>query len=411
MMIGDKIRELRLQLGLSQRQLAAPEMTRAYISMIENGRVIPSEKSLRIIAMKLGKPLSYFYAHDAQGDKEIYAALLTGANQKVKDKEPDVALHLLRKILSDCNDDRLKLEAYHLSISVKRSLRQLESAFADCQLALQLAQKVQDREKSVLLYLQMGAIAFAMEDFLTARESYQNVITLTHSLKSMEEERVKGLTFLATSSLRLGQPKAAIDAYEAALKEPFVQGNPEQYGMIAMGLGKALFEDGQMDKSYQRTKEAAARFKSVHSDNYAQALHNLAVLEMSTGHLLTSYELYEQCMKEYQRLNRVDKQASLMEDLATYWIKRGELDKAQKLCWEGIQLLEQKDDGLIRGRFYRALGHIYQEQRNYTQSFYSYRMSYDLLHRIKAHQEAEVSLQALNQLKQMQEFGTDEQGC
>lgn len=40
-MIGPKIREIREQLGLSQKQLAGEDMTRSYISLIEKVEPFP----------------------------------------------------------------------------------------------------------------------------------------------------------------------------------------------------------------------------------------------------------------------------------------------------------------------------------------------------------------------------------
>lgn len=51
--IGQRLRRLRLEAGLSQRDLAEPGVTYAYISRIEAGARRPSTKALRAIAPKL----------------------------------------------------------------------------------------------------------------------------------------------------------------------------------------------------------------------------------------------------------------------------------------------------------------------------------------------------------------------
>ena len=52
---------MRLEMGLTQREVAEPHLTRAFISQIENGLVMPSLTSLRVIAAKLGKPVDWFF--------------------------------------------------------------------------------------------------------------------------------------------------------------------------------------------------------------------------------------------------------------------------------------------------------------------------------------------------------------
>lgn len=57
--IGGRLRRLRLERGLSQRQLAEPGVSYAYISRIEAGTRDPSVKALRKLAGKLGVPAAY----------------------------------------------------------------------------------------------------------------------------------------------------------------------------------------------------------------------------------------------------------------------------------------------------------------------------------------------------------------
>ncbi|MFF2302877.1 tetratricopeptide repeat protein [Streptomyces sp. NPDC058128] len=52
--IGRRVQRLRTQHGLTQKQLADPRYTPAYVSTLESGRVRPSETALRFLAERLG---------------------------------------------------------------------------------------------------------------------------------------------------------------------------------------------------------------------------------------------------------------------------------------------------------------------------------------------------------------------
>src|SRR5205809_6299 len=52
--VGDRIRARRLELGLSQREIASKGVSYAYISRIESGTRNPSVRALRKLAPKLG---------------------------------------------------------------------------------------------------------------------------------------------------------------------------------------------------------------------------------------------------------------------------------------------------------------------------------------------------------------------
>ncbi|MYT23624.1 helix-turn-helix domain-containing protein, partial [Streptomyces sp. SID7760] len=52
--IGRRVQRMRAERGLTQRALAEPSYTSAYISTLESGKVRPSETALRYLAGRLG---------------------------------------------------------------------------------------------------------------------------------------------------------------------------------------------------------------------------------------------------------------------------------------------------------------------------------------------------------------------
>lgn len=65
MELGQRIKEARLEAGLSQRQLCGEVCTRNMLSLIESGRAKPSMDTLRHFARQLGRPLSWFLEEEA----------------------------------------------------------------------------------------------------------------------------------------------------------------------------------------------------------------------------------------------------------------------------------------------------------------------------------------------------------
>src|SRR5437588_4887689 len=57
--IGERLKRLRLERALSQRDLSAPGVSYAYISRIEAGARTPSVKALRMLARKLGVSVEF----------------------------------------------------------------------------------------------------------------------------------------------------------------------------------------------------------------------------------------------------------------------------------------------------------------------------------------------------------------
>lgn len=65
MELGQRLKQARLEAGLSQRQLCGQEITRNMLSQIENGSARPSMDTLRYLAARLGKPMGYFLEEHA----------------------------------------------------------------------------------------------------------------------------------------------------------------------------------------------------------------------------------------------------------------------------------------------------------------------------------------------------------
>jgi transcriptional regulator with XRE-family HTH domain len=65
--VGQRIRRLRQERGLSQRELSEPGISYAYISRVEAGGRNPSEKALRALAAKFGVTALYLEAGSDKG--------------------------------------------------------------------------------------------------------------------------------------------------------------------------------------------------------------------------------------------------------------------------------------------------------------------------------------------------------
>lgn len=59
-MLGQRLKEARIEAGLSQRQLCGDTITRNMLSQIESGKARPSMQTLQYLAQVLQKPVSWF---------------------------------------------------------------------------------------------------------------------------------------------------------------------------------------------------------------------------------------------------------------------------------------------------------------------------------------------------------------
>jgi transcriptional regulator with XRE-family HTH domain len=97
--IGHRLRRLRHERGLSQRELASPGVSYAYISRIEAGARRPSVKALRMLARKLGVSADYLETGSEIRDVDERELRIADAELGLRlDGDPDRAETALREL-------------------------------------------------------------------------------------------------------------------------------------------------------------------------------------------------------------------------------------------------------------------------------------------------------------------------
>lgn len=91
MLLGEKIKKLRMEKGLSQAQVAGDRITRNMLSQIENGVASPSMKTLEHLSTVLGVSVAYLLS-------EPSSDLFGHVKEHLKRNDPEEALRLLDSI-------------------------------------------------------------------------------------------------------------------------------------------------------------------------------------------------------------------------------------------------------------------------------------------------------------------------
>ncbi|TML40969.1 MAG: helix-turn-helix transcriptional regulator, partial [Actinobacteria bacterium] len=170
--VGQRLRRLRQENGLSQRDLASPGVSYAYISRIEAGARRPSVKALRQLAPKLGVSVEY---------------LETGRD------------------LSDRDQRELRLSEAELTLRLEQDSPEAEAEFAAL---LAEAQAAGDAEAAARARAGLGELADRRGDFATA-------------IEELEQARAAGVlsplthadlyATLARAYSASGQPRRAVE--------------------------------------------------------------------------------------------------------------------------------------------------------------------------------------------------------
>ncbi|MBQ7341271.1 MAG: helix-turn-helix domain-containing protein [Oscillospiraceae bacterium] len=85
MELGEKLRQARLEKGLSQKALCGDIITRNMLSQIENGSANPSMETLRLLAARLELPLSWFLEDVLSSNARLMVSLRNAPPRDVLD--------------------------------------------------------------------------------------------------------------------------------------------------------------------------------------------------------------------------------------------------------------------------------------------------------------------------------------
>lgn len=190
MELGQKIRQARLDAGLSQRQLCGEEITRNMLSLIEHGAAKPSMKTLAYLAQKLGKPMGYFLEEDARDQSELTASAeaLRKAAEALEAGKDIYAAQLLEQVTAPLVlREKLLLSARLPGADLEKIGRQLPSADEELLLRAEiaLAKGEYDRCGHLLLsaedqahprfHLLMGKLAMAKQEWEKAADNLTRI--------------------------------------------------------------------------------------------------------------------------------------------------------------------------------------------------------------------------------------------
>ncbi len=232
MELGQKLRQARLEAGITQRQLCGEEITRNMLSQIENGVARPSMQTLRYLARQLGKPVSWFLEEEGAvstnlqvilSAREAYAkkeweqchqilqsyrqpddlldqeygllwqeTLLAQAEQAAREGKKPYALDLLTEaeaVAEGCLYDSQKHRRLLLKLRLQPdedTLAQLPSLDEELLLRAEAARKTGDLNRSEALLcsmenrdtpgwaVAMGEVCFARQEYAAAAKWYMD---------------------------------------------------------------------------------------------------------------------------------------------------------------------------------------------------------------------------------------------
>ena len=325
--VGERIRRLRLERGMSQSELAAGRLSKGFISQIESGRSRPSPESLRFIAQRLEVPLVALLPGLELAQQQAF--LLRAAEAAVKageQAEAETLLDEVRPLLSSATElswfHRLRAELLVLRGSLEAALDDALTAFEHvcnvepcdevvraCNLVGRIHAQA-GRQPAALLYFDRAAELAAHSNVSPA------VRALVHSNRG-------------NTHMRLGDPDHAVPAYESARAAAEDAEDLWELSIAHMGLGEAARQRGDLPSAIAHAERAVTLLERIEMRQLqAQILHNLGHVHADRGDFVSARSLQEQALAAARAMNDAETAGYALERLAALEISEGNVEGA-----------------------------------------------------------------------------------
>ena len=274
--VGARIRSLRTARGLTQAQLAEPQYTKAYISMLESGRTRASMKALEHIAGRLGVQPSDLLGGSPSPAGPQYDLL--EARRLVEQALAKDAIPLLEALEEGLTPSDQLVRLRYLAIAYN-AVGEVKQAFPLLERAQRMAELLGDQGEQVRIKAALAASyarTYAYED---------SIRLLRECIQACDEGVISDPTFhfrrlsdLAVSLTNQRRPKEAMPVYERAIEMADQFSDRSSLGVMYAGLAKAHHLQGDVELAIRNNQRSLQVYEELSAlDQVACTLDNIAV--------------------------------------------------------------------------------------------------------------------------------------
>jgi tetratricopeptide (TPR) repeat protein len=341
--VGERVRRLRRERGLSQRELSGPGVTYAYISRVEAGARNPSVKALRLLAEKLGVTADYLERGTDVRGSELRELQLTELELRIR-LDDDVALDELERVLAEAiaQADGPAVARARVALGLAAANRSDHDETTD-QLEAALATELVNPVARPDAYVTLGRAYAARGRARAAVALFERVLAELEELAPQDEGlRVRFTTYLSFALTDAGDLARAQAVVREAVAESSPDVDPYTRVRLYWSLGRLAIEQSKPLAALDSFRRAITLLEATEDTLHLARAHLNCMQALLDANELAQAETHlEQALRLLGPFPGDDDLAVIRLMQAMLAAKTGDHEAAERYGSEGLLLARE----------------------------------------------------------------------
>jgi tetratricopeptide (TPR) repeat protein len=344
--LGERVRQLRAGLNMTQTELAGSRVTKEYISQIERGKARPTEEMVGWLAERLGVDEHYLAHGTTLRDYAYTEAIVSRAEAAVEGQRYGEAVEALAATTISPEAPELQLRALLAESWAQMQIGNVRTAIARLEAARQLAEDGFGELELAEVSFRLGACRYKLSSISTSLALLNEALRLADE-SPLPSDRLRAdiLAWRSRCYRRQRDWEAAREDIERSLE-------------LAAGLdddltvAHALFQaslvaerSGNWLRARSYAEDAKRLYETVNdSVNVGRLLNNLGGLNFLLGKPDEAVTYLKDAFKVALELGSDADAAQAVSSLSQVHLRQGEVELAEKQARHALELLDGRDD-------------------------------------------------------------------
>jgi tetratricopeptide (TPR) repeat protein/DNA-binding XRE family transcriptional regulator len=342
--VGRRIKTLRRERGLTQKELGEPVASASFLSLIESGSRHPSQEVLEHVAGRLGVEVDELVSGTSTRAQVALEMDLQQAREHLRVGELDRARSLARDVADEAERDalpRLAARAYEVLASIEERRNLVESA-------ARLYQKAETLWRDEPPHLRYETVAGLARCSAALGEARYAIHLLERYLHELDDDgvldpraamRAYATLVVCYSGVGLAA-KAAEAADQAQALAPRVP-DAEQLACMCMNVARSLYEQGRASDALDALRQAEQAYLSLGWQiDAARAQLNRGIVQIDKGELDDARKNLTEAVDVLKATGTISEAAKALDELARLERLCGNFEQAEAHLLEAQSYLE-----------------------------------------------------------------------